>query len=55
MCILTIINSAVNGDGPHARRVSIAVTIIIFTTVTTRPDVDIPQTIAALNKTDSLL
>jgi hypothetical protein len=51
MCVLAIINGAVDGDGPHAGRIPVTVAIIVFTAVTTGPHVDVAQTVAALNRT----
>lgn len=48
MGILTVIDRTIDADRPHAGRVTITITIIIFTPIATSPDVDISQTIAAL-------
>lgn len=48
MRILSIVYGAVYADGPHAGSVTVAITVILFTTVTRCPYVDITQSPAAL-------
>lgn len=48
MCILSIIDGTVDRDCPHGRSISITIAVILFTAITRCPDVNVPQTIAAL-------
>lgn len=50
MGVLAVVNGAVNGYRPHAGRVSVTVTVIIFAAVAARPNVNIPFAIASLNR-----
>lgn len=48
MRVLTVVNSTVDTDGPHARGVSIAITIVLLSAVTGSPDVNVTQTVSTL-------
>lgn len=50
MRVLTIVNSAIDTDGPHARGVSVAVTIVLFSAVSGSPHVNVTQSVPALKK-----
>jgi hypothetical protein len=49
MSILTVVDGAVDGDGPHAGGVSVTVAVIFFTPITARPNVDVTETIPTLS------
>lgn len=48
--ILTVIDSAVDRDSPHASRIAIAVAVVVLSTIATRPHVYITKSIATLSK-----
>ena len=48
MRIFTSINSGIDADGPHAGGITITITIIIFTTITRGPNVDVTKAMSTL-------
>ena len=50
MRIFTSINSGIDADGPHAGGITITITIIIFTTITRGPNVDVTKAMSTLKK-----
>jgi hypothetical protein len=50
MGILTIVNGAVNADGPHARSISVTVTVVFLSTVSGSPHVNVTQSLPTLKK-----
>jgi len=49
MRILSVVDGAVDRNGPHAGCVSIAVAIIILTAIATGPHIDVAQPISTLS------
>ena len=50
MCIFPRVDGRVDGNGPHGGRIAIAVAIIVLTSITGSPDIDVAQTMTALIK-----
>ena len=50
MCIFPRVDGRVDGNGPHGGCIAIAVAIIILTSVTGSPDIDVAKTMTALIK-----
>lgn len=48
VCVLAIVDGAVNRNGPHGGSVAIAIAIILFATIPRCPDIDVAQSIASL-------
>jgi hypothetical protein len=53
MCILAVVDRAVDGDSPHAGCIAITVAIIVFPPVTTCPHIDVTKSVSTLNSTES--
>ena len=51
MCILAVVDGAVDRNGPHTGRISIAVAIIVLTAIATGPHIDVAQPISTLSNT----
>ena len=50
VCIFSCVDGRVDGNGPHGGCIAITVAIIVFTSITRCPDIDVAQTITALIK-----
>ena len=50
MCIFPRVDGRVDGNGPHGGRIAIAVAIVVLTSITGSPDIDVAQTMTALIK-----
>ena len=49
--VLAVVDGRVDGDGPHAGCVAVAVAVVVLTTVSRGPDVDVAQPVTALEHT----
>ena len=50
MCIFPRVDGRVDGNGPHGGRIAIAVAIIVLTSITGSPDIDVAQTMIKFRK-----
>lgn len=48
VCILSVVDRRVDGDGPHAGRVAVTITVVVLAAVTRSPNVDVAQTSSTL-------
>lgn len=48
MGILTVIDGTIDTDGPHTCSVSVTITVIVFSAIPGRPDIDIAQSVSTL-------
>lgn len=50
MSVLPIVDGAINTDGPHTGRVTVAIAIVLLTTVARGPHVNVAQSSSTLRK-----
>lgn len=48
--VLAVIDSAIYADGPHARRITVTIAVVVFSAITTRPYINVPQAITSLSQ-----
>lgn len=54
MSVLPIVDGAINTDGPHTGRITVAVAIVLLATVARGPHVDVAQSSSTLPKTETV-